>query len=190
MKVFVGYATAHGATQGIAERIAEGLRMSSLDVEVAPMSAVGGLSGYDAVVLGSAIHAGNWLPDGHQFVEREAATLRARPVWLFSVSTLGDEESMFRPRVAARLRRMRKETPELAQFRESIGQREHRNFAGAIRRSDWPATGRAFFRVMGGRYGDYRNWAAIDEWTERIARSLETSGAVNGAPPGQRERAR
>ena len=185
MKVFVGYASAHGATQGIAERIAHGLRQRALDVDVLPMSAANGLSGYDAVVLGSAIHGGKWLPEAHQFVERETAALRARPVWLFSVSTLGDEESMFRQRVADRLRRMRQETPELAQFRKSVGPREHRNFAGAIRRSDWPATGRAFFRAMGGRYGDHRNWTAIDAWTEQIARSLEGTGALVATQAGQ-----
>ena len=178
MKVFVGYATANGSTRGIAERIAQGLRRHSLDVDLLPMNATVEPSGYDAVVLGSAIHAGSWLPEGHQLVEREAGALRARPLWLFSVSTLGDEESMFRPGVADRLRRMRKETPELAQFREWIGRREHRNFAGAIRRSDWPATGRAFFRAMGGRYGDHRNWAAIDAWTEQIARSLTEEGGA------------
>jgi menaquinone-dependent protoporphyrinogen oxidase len=90
-------------------------------------------------------------------------------VWLFSVSTLGDEESMFRPPVAKRLRALRKETPEMASFRAALRAREHRNFAGAIARSHWPASGRAFFRAMGGRYGHHRNWAAIDTWADHIA---------------------
>lgn len=172
MRVFVGYATAHGSTEGIAQRIAARLRAQGLMVDVLPMGGVAELSSYDAAVLGSAIHGGRWLPEGHDFLEREVAALRALPVWLFSVSTVGDEESMFRPAVAGRLRRMRKETTELAGFRTSIGPREHRNFAGAIRRADWPATGRAFFRAMGGRYGDHRNWAAVDGWAERIAQAL------------------
>lgn len=172
MRILVGFATAHGSTQGIAERIAAGLRQHGLAVDVLSMNAIGDLSGYDAVVLGSAIHGGKWLPEGHEFIDRQSAALRVRPVWLFSVSTLGDDESMFRPRAAQRLRRMRQETPELTQFRRSISPREHRNFAGAIQRSDWPATGRAFFRAMGGRYGDHRNWRAIDAWTEQIAGAL------------------
>lgn len=180
MRVLVGYATAHGSTQGIAERIAQGLRRLAIAADVRPMAEVDDLSGYDAVVLGSAIHGGNWLPEGQQFIERQSGVLRTRPVWLFSVSTLGDEESMFHPRAAERLRRMRKETPELARFRKTIGPREHRNFAGMIRRSDWPATGRAFFRAMGGRYGDHRNWAAIDAWTEQIVRALPGSPVPAG----------
>lgn len=35
------------------------------------------------------------------------------------------------------------------------------------------ATGRrAFFRAMGGRYGDHRNWAAIETWADHIAAQL------------------
>lgn len=169
MVVLVGYATAHGSTQGVAERIAERLRQRGVTVDLRPMSDVQDLGRHAAAVLGSAVHGGKWLPPAKEFVDRNAAGLRERPVWLFSVSTLGDEESMFRPRVAERLRAMRKETPEIAGFRAAVGPREHRNFAGAIAQSDWSASGRAFFRAMGGRYGDYRNWAAIEAWADRIA---------------------
>jgi hypothetical protein len=64
---------------------------------------------------------------------------------------------MFPPRVAGRLRAWRKETPELTQMERLLHPREHRNFAGAIARSHWPAAGRAFFRATGGVYGDHRN---------------------------------
>jgi hypothetical protein len=56
---------------------------------------------------------------------------------------------MFPPGVADRLRAWRKETPEVAEMRRLLHPREHRNFAGAIARSHWPATGRAFFRATG-----------------------------------------
>jgi menaquinone-dependent protoporphyrinogen oxidase len=100
------------------------------------------------------------------------------PVWLFSVSTLGDEESMFPPRVATRLRAMRKETPEVTEMRRLLHSREHRNFAGAIARSHWPATGRVFFRATGGRYGDHRNWPAIDAWADLLAAQLHVESSV------------
>ena len=57
-------------------------------------------------------------------------------------------------------------------MRQLLHPREHRNFAGAIARSHWPATGRAFFRAAGGRYGDHRNWPAIDAWADLIASQL------------------
>jgi menaquinone-dependent protoporphyrinogen oxidase len=76
------------------------------------------------------------------------------------------------------LRALRKETPEVAEMQRLLDPREHRNFAGAIRRSHWPATARAFFRAMGGRYGDHRNWPANDVWADLIAAQLHArSGA-------------
>jgi len=161
------------------------IRSAAPAVDVRPVSDVPDLGRYDAVVLGSAVHGGRWLPAVAQFVDRHVAGLRERPVWLFSISTLGDQESMFRPRVATWLRALRKETSEIASFRADVSPREHRNFAGAIARSHWSASGRAFFRAMGGRYGDHRNWAAIEAWADRIAaQALPAAVAQGRTPPG------
>ncbi|HUN30611.1 MAG TPA: flavodoxin domain-containing protein [Trebonia sp.] len=176
--VLVAYATGHGSTRGIAVHIADRLRQRGVDAKACAVADVLEVSSYEAVVLGSAIHGGKWLPEARQFADRNAATLRERPVWLFSVSTLGDEESMFPPRVANRLRALRKETPEMTQMQLLLNPREHRNFAGAITRSQWPATGRAFFRATGGRYGDHRNWPAIDAWADLIAQQLDVKSSL------------
>jgi menaquinone-dependent protoporphyrinogen oxidase len=179
MIVLVGYATGHGSTRGIAVRVADRLRRPGVDAKALAVTDVPEVSGYGAVVLGSAIHGGKWLAEALQFADRNAASLRERPVWLFSVSTLGDAESMFPPRVADRLRAMRKETPEMTRLRQLLDAREHRNFAGAVTRSHWPAAGRAFFRAAGGRYGDHRNWPAVDAWADLIASQLDVrSGAA------------
>jgi menaquinone-dependent protoporphyrinogen oxidase len=172
MAVLVAYASDHGSTRGVAERIADRLRQRGVNAEACAVADVVEVSRYEAVVIGSAIHGAKWLPAARQFADRNAAPLRDRPVWLFSVSTLGDEESMFPPRIANRLRTWRKETPEVAEMRRLLHPREHRNFAGAVARSHWPASGRAFFRATGGRYGDYRNWPAIDAWANLIAAQL------------------
>lgn len=111
---------------------------------------------------------------GAEFVRQHGSALHGRPIWLFSLSTVGDEESMFRPAIAHRMRMMRKETKELAEFRRMLEPIEHRNFAGAIAPSHWPPTGRAFFRAVGGRYGDHRNWEAIDKWGDQIVAYLST----------------
>jgi menaquinone-dependent protoporphyrinogen oxidase len=178
MVVLVAYATDHGSTRGIAARIADRLRERGLDATARAVTDVLEVAGYEAVILGSAIHGGKWLPEGRQFADRNAASLRERPVWLFSVSTVGDEESMFPPRVANRLRALRKETPEMTQMRMLLHPREHRNFAGAIDRSHWPATGRAFFLATGGHYGDHRNWPAIDAWADLIASQLGVKSSL------------
>lgn len=192
MVVLVAYATDHGSTRGVAERIANRLQLSGVDAEARAVAQALEVTTYEAVVLGSAIHGGKWLPAARQFADRNAALLRERPVWLFSVSTLGDDEGMFPPWVANRLRTWRQETPELAEIRQLLHPREHRNFAGAITRSQWSASGRAFFRASGGRYGDHRNWPAIDAWADLIAPQLhsKSSGMSQPAcaqahPPGE-----
>lgn len=178
MRVLVAYATDHGSTRGVADRIADRLQQHGVDAGACALADVLDISSYQAVVLGSAIHGGRWLPSARQFADRNAAALRERPVWLFSVSTLGDEESMFPPLVADRLRAWRKETPEVAELRRLLHSREHRNFAGSIARSHWPVSGRAFFRATGGRYGDHRNWLAIDAWADRISAQLHVKSSV------------
>lgn len=175
MVVLVGYASEHGSTQGIAERIAQDLTRQGLAVEISAMADVTDVARYRAAVLGSAIHAGAWLPAGREFVERHADRLRDVPVWLFSVSTVGDEDAMFPDVVASRLRAMRKETAEIGSFRRALHVREHHNFTGAIQREHWPQSGRVFFRSMAGRYGDHRNWPAIDAWADRIAAQVATT---------------
>ena len=185
MLVLVGYATAHGSTSGVAERIASRLRNRGLAADLRAVTEVTDLTRYQAVVLGSAIHGGKWLPEASSFADANAGMLRDRLVWLFSVSCVGDEESMFPPAVARRLRTMRGQMPEVTRLRNALAAKEHRNFAGVVARTDWPPTGRAFFRAMGGRYGDHRNWPAIDAWADHIASEvLATEHPVAGERRG------
>lgn len=181
MTVLVAYATCHGSTRGVAERLGSRLVVSGLDTDVRPVSDVEDVRAYAAAVLGSAVHGGKWLPEAVGFVGRWGPALRRRPIWLFSISTLGDEEAMFNPAIAKRMRAMRKEPPELLELRRILAPIEHRNFAGAIGASDWPLTGRLFFKSVGGRYGDHRNWAAIDAWGDRIAARLSALAGAGEA---------
>ena len=54
MDVLVAYATRHGATAGIAERIAGTLRGEGVHAVARPVEEVSQLEDYDAVVLGGA----------------------------------------------------------------------------------------------------------------------------------------
>ena len=182
MAVLVAYATCHGSTRGVAERIASRLALSGAEPDVRTVQDVHDVSVYEAVVLGSPIHGGKWLPEATEFLSRHGPELSSRMLWLFSVSTVGDEEAMFPPRVARRMRNMRREPPELLEFRQVLNTIEHRNFAGAVASSDWPGTGRLFFKTMGGRYGDHRNWNAIDAWGDVICSQLVATAHQQAAP--------
>jgi len=42
--------------------------------------------------------------------------------------------------------------------------------------ADVPLWGRLFFRMIGGKAGDRRDWAAVEAWATGIADSLTESG--------------
>src|SRR5687768_15398488 len=107
MNVLVGYASAHGSTKGIAEEIAERLTLGGIQTDFRPIDDVSTLDNYEAVILGSAVNNMAWLPHAAAFVRSHTDELRARRVWLFSVSSIGDTSSFFGPRVSRFMRRMR-----------------------------------------------------------------------------------
>ena len=150
-------------------------------VDVQPIYEIGPLDTYGAVVLGSAVHNMAGLPQAAAFVRTYATDLARRPVRLFSVSSVGDTSSFFGPRVARFLRRMRKESKDVAAFRQATKAWEQRNFSGAIAPSHWPLTGRLFLTIFGGHYGDHRDWHDIDTFADRIARQLLASEQVASA---------
>lgn len=165
------FATGQGSTKGIAERIVDRLRSRGLDIEIREASALEDVS-FDAAVAGSPIHSGKWLPEASRAMTRLEQELHGRPLWLFSVSTLGETSSVFPGLVARLLRRMRKETEEIAGLRTRFDVRDHRNFGGVITRDSWGRAGDIFLRAFGGRYTDCRDWADIDAWADRIADAL------------------
>jgi len=69
MTVLVAAASRHGATQEIAEAIAETLEAQDIPVEVARIEDVVTVFPYDSFVLGSAIYMGNWLRPARRFLD-------------------------------------------------------------------------------------------------------------------------
>ena len=89
MKVLVTAASRHGSTAEIASIIAGVLQASDIDAEAVAPEAVASVVDYDAVILGSAVYAGQWLESARAFVACHADDLATRPVFLFSSGPLG-----------------------------------------------------------------------------------------------------
>lgn len=79
MSILVAYATSHGSTRGIAERIAERLQAGGLDAEARPVADVRDAARYDAFIVGGAAYMFHWLGDATKFVQRNRALLAERP---------------------------------------------------------------------------------------------------------------
>ena len=175
MRVLVAYASRHGATKGIAERIAGTLRAAGLDADARPAASVKTLDGYEAFVIGSAAYMFHWLKDASDLVRRNRVVLREKPVWLFSSGPLGTEPTDAKGRdqkVAAVPR-------EIDELRQALSARDHRVFFGAYELDRRPiGLAERFVSLMpaaareGMPVGDFRDWAEIEAWAAEIARDL------------------
>lgn len=167
MRILIGHASRQGATAEIAERIAEIFRRISDEVDVLPMKEAKSVEGYDGVVLGSAIHNQAWLPEASDFLYRQSGNLAGTPIWLFSVGMSAGLPAPLRgPGRRAQEKRIAQAFPV------EVRPRSHRVFSGVGSPDLLPRWGRFLFRAAGGRFGDYRDWAGIEEWAQSIARDL------------------
>lgn len=173
MVVLIVYASPGGSTRGIAERIGKRLQDGGYDVELRDAADAPAPDSYEAVIAGSPVYNQRWRPSAAAYVREHVASLRERPTWLFTVSSVGDRESFFPERVAKVIRKIGGDSKEITAMRKAVRAQEHRNFAGAVKRGDWPLRGHLFLRALGGRYGDHRNWPAIDAWADQIADTLK-----------------
>jgi menaquinone-dependent protoporphyrinogen oxidase len=170
MRILVTYASSHGSTQEIAERIAARIEGQGLSVDCRPVGEADAMSGYDAVVVGSAVHDQAWLTDGSRFITGHLTDLSAKPLWLFSVGMPGALPRPFRKRAARA-----ESAAVVAPFLTAVSPRGVRLFSGVVSKQQFPAHGRALLRLMGGRYGDFRDWPAIEAWADTIATELRAA---------------
>ena len=61
---------------------------------------------------------------------------------------------------------------ELATLRDRIGPRHHVVFAGALDYSKLSHADRMTMKAAGAREGDFRDWSAINDWTDVIIAAL------------------
>ncbi|WP_055697778.1 MULTISPECIES: flavodoxin domain-containing protein [Streptomyces] len=167
MNVLVGYATTHGSTREIAEQIAVRLARSGLKADARCVAEVEDPDAYEAYVLGSAVHGQAWLDEAKEFLRLNAELLQERPVWVFSVGMPAALRGPWRHTAA------RKEREVIGEdLPGQVPYRQHQLLSGVIRPGHLPVTGRVVFRLMGCRYGDFRDWPAIDAWADAIAEEL------------------
>ena len=159
-KILVAYASQAGSTGGVAEVIGQTLAEGGALVDVRPVQSVSSLDGYSAVVLGSAIHSGKWLPEAVDFLHANQARLRQLPTAFFLVCMMATkEDEANRNLVAGFLEAERALVRPVAEGR----------FAGALILKKYPFTTaiglRIFLAYLKLSGGDYRNWDAVRAWS-------------------------
>jgi menaquinone-dependent protoporphyrinogen oxidase len=171
MNVLVAYATAHGSTAGVAQEIGRVLTERGLNVMVANIKEVRAVRDYDALVLGSAIHSGAWLPEMKSLFNAFQADLATKPIYLW-LSCIRVMEQFGEEHVL-----------EFYLDKEILNRLRIRNiavFAGKLdlETTDWNERWTLAARYDGSTWpssfdGDFRDWAKIQDWGNRIAAELQ-----------------
>jgi menaquinone-dependent protoporphyrinogen oxidase len=168
-RVLVAYATRAGSAGEVATTIAETLRQAGQAAEVRPARDVTDLCPYQAVIVGSAIYMGQWMPDAVKFVRRHRQTLSQKPVAYYAVClTLKDDTEENRCTVAAYLDPVRTEVPEVKPVDVGL-------FAGRLDYGKLSFLYRTIIKKMGAPEGDYRDEEAIRAWAASLPPKLALS---------------
>ena len=161
MHILVTASSKHGATDEVADAIANRLEAAGFTVDRVAPADVTTVEPYDAVVVGSAVYILQWMPEAHDFMQRFKDDLRDKPVWAFSVGMNGVPKHV--PKDPSRI------GPVLTR----VDAKELRSFAGRYDPSILSLRERAIVRLAGAVEGDFRDWNAIDQWAESIAQQLK-----------------
>ncbi len=153
-RILVAYASKHGSTREVAERVAEVMRSAGLSVDVMPAAEVGLLRGYDGVVLGGALYAGRLHKDARRFLNLHREALSVRQVAVFAMGPRTNDPSDVAG-ARAQLDRSLKKTPEVDPVSVAI-------FGGVID----PA--KLVFPFNRMPYADARDWKAIEAWASAL----------------------
>ncbi len=166
--MLIAYASVSGSTGEIANAIGEVIVEHGAEVQVSPVRDVSGVVGYSALVLGSSIRGGQWLPGALQFLDTFSALLSYLPVAYFTtcLALVNDTEDS-RQTVLAYMEPVLQRAPEVKPVGLGL-------FAGSLSpRQQLPSS--STLKVS---QGDYRNWDAINTWAAEVAPILlaETKG--------------
>ena len=165
-KILVAYASRAGSTGGVAESIGKTLAEAGLQVDVRQVGHVTDISGYDAVVVGSAIRGQKWLPEAMQFVRDHRAELARKPFAAFMVCITLSMANAGQYREGLK--------SWMSPVRELVHPVSEGYFAGVLDFTKVPFSLNILAMrlvVLTGMWkeGDHRDWNAIRAWAEGLS---------------------
>jgi len=165
--VLVAYASKHGSTAEIAQRIAATMRDAGCDARAVEAEDVTDLSDHRAVVLGSAPYMQRLQGSARRFARRYREELRDVPVWLFTsgpVDIGGEHRESGEPMTAV----------DLASRLDARG---HVMFGGRLPVDPHNFIERSMVKKTPPELRDARDWDTIEAWARSIADELAPTAA-------------
>jgi menaquinone-dependent protoporphyrinogen oxidase len=165
VKLLIAYASKHGSTAEIARMIGETLRINGMQNDVRTVQEVEDLAEYNALILGSAMYAGEWMDDALDFLHKYQSSLIDMPLWLFSSGPVGEGDPLQLLDGMA--------VPEsVDRLTANLDVREKQVFHGKIDLRKLTLAEMMLFKSVGARTGDYRQWDMIKLWSQSIRDEL------------------
>lgn len=164
-QILVAYATKYSATAEIAAYMGQYLRTKGFTVDVLPVTDVEDITPYTAVVLGSAVYAGQWRKEAAVFLELHEDALAERPTWFFSSGPTGEGDPVT-------LMKGWRFPEALEPFAKHIRPVDIAVFAGVLEMENLNLLEKAVVKVIKAPTGDFRDWTMIHQWADEIAIAL------------------
>jgi menaquinone-dependent protoporphyrinogen oxidase len=164
-QTLVTYASKYGSTKEIAERVAKVLQTQGITTTVQAASEVNSLAPYDAVVVGSSLYGGNWLPQARDFIEKFRDALANKEVWVFSSGPATHDDPVH-VLGGWHIPESLKDTLNVIRPQSIV------LFSGKIDVTKLSAEDYLVSSSLRGTSGDYRNWSVIEGWAKEIAFTL------------------
>ena len=161
----ITYASEFGTTGEVAVAIGDVLCQEGKTVETKWVKNVKDINNYDEVIIGSAIHNGNWMSDAIEFVTDNQHILSKLPVaYFFTCIELSKRNEKAERKAMEYSDKLHALSPQVKPV--SVGR-----FAGVMDYSKMSFFYRQIAKVicltvMRVKEGDYRDWDAIHAWAK------------------------
>jgi menaquinone-dependent protoporphyrinogen oxidase len=163
-RVLIASASKYGATTGIAERISEVIQ-NYCPVTLSAVEDAPDPSGFQYIVLGSAVYIGKWRKEAERYLIDYSDKLSERMVWFFSSGPTGTGDPVkimkdwtFPQNLKSTAARIK---PEDIVF-----------FHGALDLQKCTLLEKILIRSIKAPIGDFRDWKTIETWAHRIGQSI------------------
>ena len=157
--VLIAYATKCGSTVEVAQAIGDAIASQGIEVMICPIYDVADISECDAVILGSAIRMGQWLPDAVNFAKIHQTKLNTLPTAIFTVHILNTESNP---------ESQKERQAYIAPVREILSPKSEGFFVGKIDSKELNFFERLLFKAVKSPDSDLRDWNAIRTWAGNL----------------------